>query len=378
MRESYFSSRNMTAQNELLYQIALTLLPGVGDTTAKKLVAYCGGVEAIFKQKKQHLMAIPDIGPKTAELIASQDVLPRAEEELAFIEKNEILPIFYLEANYPKRMRECEDGPVLLYTKGNTNFNNPRVLSIVGTRKITDYGTKITERIVEALAPTGCLIVSGLAYGVDITAHKAAIQHGLQTIGIVAHGLDILYPSVHRKYAKKMLDNGGIATDFMSGAQPDKMFFPRRNRIIAGLADATLVIEAAEKSGTLITAELAIGYNRDVMAVPGKVDDEFSIGCNKLIQQNKAALVTSGEDIINILNWQPEEGTKKVIQPKLFVDLTAEEQALVDVLKGSKTMPIDEIGFKAGLPPSKCSSLLFTLEFKGVVKALPGKIYELA
>ncbi len=368
----------MTDQNELLYRVALTLLPGVGDIYAKKLVSYCGGVEAVFKQKKQHLMAIPDIGAKMAEQILSSDVMQRAEEEVAFMEKKDITPIFYLDSNYPKRLRECEDGPVLLYTLGNTNFNNARILSIVGTRKITEHGAKITEQIVEELAATNCLIVSGLAYGVDITAHKAALQHNLPTVGIVAHGLDILYPELHRKYANKMMANGGIATDFMSGNQPDKMFFPRRNRIIAGLADATLVIEAAEKSGTLITAELAVGYNRDVFAVPGRVEDEFSIGCNKLIKQNKAALVTSGEDIINLLNWESKGNKKKSIQPRLFVDLTTEEEILVNVLKDNGTTPIDEIGFKAGLTPSKCSSLLFTLEFKGVVKALPGKRYELA
>ena len=327
----------MTAPNELLYQVALTLLPGVGDISAKKLVAYCGGAEAVFKQKKQHLMAIPDIGPITAGLIAGQDVLHRAEEEVAFIEKKNITPIFYLDSRYPKRLRECEDGPVLLYTQGNTNFNNQRVLSIVGTRKATEYGTKITEQIVEALTPTGCLIVSGLAYGIDITAHKAALQNGLPTVGIVAHGLDLLYPSAHRKYVNKMLDNGGIATDFMSGTQPDKMFFPRRNRIIAGLADATLVIEAAEKSGTLITADLAVGYNRDVMAVPGNVFDEFSIGCNKLIRQNKAALVTNGDDIIAHMNWEPEGATKRNVQPRLFVELTTEEEALVAILKDNGT-----------------------------------------
>lgn len=362
---------------QLLYQIALTLMPGVGDTTAKKLIAYTGSAEAVFKQKKKHLLAIPDIGPKTADLITTEDVMARAEEELAFIEKNNINPIFYLDSNYPKRLRECEDGPILLYTQGNTNFNNNRVLSIVGTRKPTPYGTKLTEQIVETLAQTNCLIVSGLAFGIDITSHKAALKHSLQTVGIVAHGLDMLYPAGHAKYLKKMLDNGGIATDFTSGTFPDRMFFPRRNRIIAGLADATLVIEAAEKSGTLITAELAHGYNRDVLALPGNVDSEYSKGCNKLIKENKASLITSGEDIIKLLDWEDSDGTAKTVQPTLFVDLSADEQTLVDILRIAKTMPIDEIGFKANFPPSKCSSLLFTLEFKGVVKALPGKVYQL-
>lgn len=364
--------------NPLLYQIALTLLPGVGDTTAKKLVSYCQGVEAIFHQKKSHLMAIPDIGPKIAETIVNQTVLARAEEELKFIESNGISPLFYTDANYPKRLRECEDGPILLYTQGNINFNNQKVISIVGTRKITHYGRKITEQMIEGLAPLNCLVVSGLAFGVDITAHKACLQHNLPTVGIVAHGLDMMYPAQHRKYVDKMMENGGWATDFMSGSFPDKMFFPKRNRVIAGLADATLVIEAAEKSGTLITAELALGYQRDVLAVPGNVDQELSTGCNRLIRDNKAALVTGPQDVIDIMGWQTESKSPKILQPRLFVDLSAEEESLVNLLQKEGPMPIDSIGLKAGLTASKCSSMLFTLEFKGVIRALPGKIYQLA
>lgn len=368
----------MAAENELLYRIALTLIPGVGDTTAKKLIAYCKGVEGVFKEKKKALLAIPDIGPRTAELIVGQDVLARAEEEVEFIEKNNIIPLFYLDPTYPKRLKECEDGPVMLYTKGNTNFNNRRVLSIVGTRKPTNYGKKVTEQIVEDIAYLDCLIVSGLAYGIDITAHKAAMQHNLATVGVVAHGLDKIYPAAHRKYAERMLENGGWATDFISYTNPEQMFFPRRNRIIAGLADATLVIEAAEKSGTLITADLAVDYQRDVLAIPGNIDSELSVGCNKLIRENKAALVTSADDIINLLGWQPEDNRKKPIQPKLFVELTPEEELIVKLLQTEGPTGIDSVGLKAGLPASKCSSLLFTLEFKGMVKALPGKVYELA
>lgn len=368
----------MTETDELLYRVALTLIPGIGDTTAKKLIAYCGGAEAIFKQKKKQLTHIPDIGPKTAELIINQDVLQRAEEEVKFIIKNNITPIFFTDEAYPQRLKQCDDGPVLLYTQGNTNFNNRKVLSIVGTRKVTDYGTKITEQIVRGMAGTGCLIVSGLAYGVDITSHKAALKNNLPTVGIVAHGLDMLYPALHRKYLDRMIENGGgWATDFMKGTIPDRMNFPRRNRIIAGLADATLVIEAAEKSGTLITADLAHGYDRDVLAVPGNVDSEVSVGCNKLIRENKAALVTSAEDIIALLNWDSDTSKAKTVQSSLFIDLSPEEEALVKLLKTEGPTPIDIVGIKAGLPASKCSSLLFTLEFKGVVKALPGKVYEL-
>lgn len=367
----------MKAEDELVYRIALTLIPGVGDITAKKLIAYCGGVEPIFNRKKNHLIAIPDVGPILAKAILEQDVLKRAEEEVNFIVKNDVTPIFYLDANYPRRLKDCEDGPVMLYTQGNTDFNNLRVLSIIGTRKNTDYGKKITEQIVEQLAPVNCLVVSGLAYGIDVIAHRAALKHGLPTVGIVAHGLDSVYPAAHKNYVERMKEKGGWATDFVSGTFPDRMHFPRRNRIIAGLADATLVIEAAEKSGTLITADLAHGYNRDVFAVPGNIGQEFSTGCNKLIRENKAALVTSASDLITMLGWQTDEKKAKNIQPALFVDLNPEEQLLVDVLKESGLTPIDEIGFKSGLPPSKCSSLLFTLEFKGVVRALPGKVFEL-
>lgn len=368
----------MATENELLYRIALTLIHGVGDTTAKKLVAYCHGAEAVFKEKKRTLDNIPGIGAATVASILNPELFARAEQELEFITKNQISPLYYLDAEYPKRLKECEDGPILLYTKGNTNFNNPMVLSIVGSRMATHYGKKITEQVVEQLAPLNCLIVSGLAHGIDIAAHKAAMQHKLQTVGVVAHGLDMIYPAANRKYAHKMLEEGGWATDFMSGTFPDKMFFPRRNRIIAGLADATLVVEAAEKSGTLITAELAFGYQRDVMAVPGNVDSELSGGCNKLIRENKAALVTGATDIMNLLSWHLDDPTKKrTVQPRLFVELTPEEEVIVKLLQTHGATPIDMVGLKAGLPASKCSSLLFTLEFKGVVRPLPGKVYEL-
>lgn len=367
----------MIAEDELYYRIALTLIPGVGDITAKKLIAYCGGVAAIFTQKKAQLLTIPDVGPVLAKAIKEQNVLKRAEEEVNFISKNGITPIFYLDSNYPKRLKDCEDGPVMLYTQGDINFDNQRVLSIIGTRKNTDYGKKITEQVVEQLAPLGCLIVSGLAYGIDTISHREALKNNLPTLGVVAHGLDMVYPAQNRNMLEKMKANGGWCTDFISGTIPDRMNFPRRNRIIAGLADATLVIEAAEKSGTLITADLAHGYNRDVFAVPGNIGQEFSAGCNKLIRENKAALVTGAEDLVTMLGWQTDAKHAKNIQRSLFVELNPDEQLLVDVLKANGLTPIDEIGFKSGLPPSKCSSLLFTLEFKGVVRALPGKVYEL-
>ncbi len=367
--------------NDLLYQISLTLLPNIGDVIGKKLVSYCGGVEAIFKEKKTNLLKIPGIGSKIVDGIVNQNVFRIAEAEIAFIEKHQITPLFYLDKAYPWRLKQCVDNPILLYTKGNLNLNAERILAVVGTRRITDYGKEITEKIVKEFAGDNqVLIVSGLAYGVDSAAHKAAVDAKIPTAGVLAHGLDRIYPAQNAALAKKMLENGGWVSDYKSGTNPDRENFPSRNRIIAGLADAVLVIEAAEKGGALITAEIANSYNRDVFAVPGRTTDLYSIGCNNLIRQNKAALVQGAGDIRYFMNWMQTDRNLKQpqsIQKSLFVELSANEKTIYDILSEKDGCGIDEICISSNLSISKAAEALLNMEFAGILRTLPGKIYRL-
>lgn len=363
-------------ENSLFNIIALTLIPGVGDINAKKLIAYCGGVDLIFKEKEANLQKIPGIGPALAKSVANTRLLKRAEEEVEFILKHNITPLFYLQDNYPRRLKGIEDAPVLMYYKGQANLNAERIIGIVGTRKNTEYGKEITEQIVHHYQGSGALILSGMAYGIDVAAHKAALHNQLPTVGVLAHGLDRIYPSSHRSVAERMVKNGGLLCDFMSGTNPDRENFPKRNRIVAGLCDALVVVEAAITGGALITAEIANSYNKDVFAVPGRVGDEFSEGCNRLIFSNKANLITSGADVDYFMGWE-EKAEKKNTQTSLFVELSQDEQKLVEVLKAEPELTIDAIAIKAGITMSKTASALMTLELNGVVKGLPGKRYKL-
>lgn len=363
---------------QLLYHIALTSIPNIGNVTAKKLIAYCGSSEQVFKDKKSLLEKVPGIGSVYAKSIIEHktEALNIAEEELKYIQENEIVPLFYLNENYPKRLVHCEDGPILLYTKGNIDFNSQKVVSIVGTRKATEYGKEFCEKIVTDLAKHNPLIISGLAYGIDVAAHKAAIKNKLSTVGVLAHGLDRLYPAQHKNVANQMLELGGLATDFKSKTNPDRENFPKRNRIVAGLSDLTIVVESSKKGGSLITAGLANGYNRDVFALPGKLTDSQSEGCNWLIKTNKAALIQSVKDIEYIMNWQAEE-KPKTLQTNLFVELSEEQKQLIAILQQKGKVSVDEISLLAKKPMSKTTSLLLELEFEGIVKSLPGKVYKL-
>ncbi len=361
----------------LKYKIALTLIPNIGDILAKRLVAYCGSVQAVFEEKKSSLEKIPGIGSVYADSVFNHSVFNRAEEEIKFVEKNNITPLFYLDSNYPKRLTHCEDSPVMLYYKGNTSLNSEKIISIIGTREATEYGKKICEKLIADLAVHNVIIVSGLAYGIDICAHKAAIDNKLSTICTLAHGLDRIYPSLHTSTAEKMLENGGWLTDFTSKTNPDRENFPRRNRIVAGISDAVIVIESKKNGGSLITADIANSYSRDVFAFPGRVDDICSEGCNNLIKQNKAALIQSAADLVYILGWEQTKNTKVPQQKKLFIELTTEEELLVNVLKEKKSVTIDDLCFASRLPMSKVSALLLTLEFSGIVKSFPGKAYGL-
>jgi len=361
----------------LIYKIGIGMIPMIGPANAKKLIAYCGGVEAVFKEKKKALLKIPGIGTATVNAILSQNVLSEAEKEVCFVQEQGIVPLFYLDKKYPERLKYCNDGPLLLYFKGDCDLNRQKVLAVVGTRKATDYGKEMCESVIRDLSDLGVLIVSGLAYGLDICAHKAALNHQLPTVGVLGHGLDRIYPSLHKNTASKMLENGGLLTEFRSSSPFEKENFPKRNRIIAGMADATLVVEAARKGGALITAEIANSYSRDVFAVPGRSGERYSEGCNYLIKTNRAAMVESAADIIYQMAWEEKEMVNKgAVQTSLFVELSPEEQLLYDLLKGGE-MTIDLLALQSELTVSKVAALLLTMEFNGLLKSLPGKVYKL-
>ena len=361
--------------DSLLYQIALKKLKGIGSSRAKKLVAYCGGVESIFSASKKELAAIPGIGTKVVSNLDFGLALTQAETELKFVERHNIQTHFFLDKSYPKRLQHCEDGPLLLYSRGEIQANQQKCVAIIGTRNCTDYGKQNTEKLVEALSKHDCLIVSGLAYGIDVIAHRAAVQHKLQTIGVLGHGLDRLYPSQNQSTADKMLENGGLMTEFESETKPDRENFPQRNRIVAGMVDAVIVVESAMKGGSLITAKLAADYNRDVFAFPGTIDAEFSKGCNHLIKTHQANLIDSVRDIEYLLNWD-EDKTKKNVQKQLFVELNSDEQKVMDVLSKLGKESLDLLSLKSEMPTSKVSMILLELEFKGLVATLPGKIFK--
>ncbi|TAH44403.1 MAG: DNA-protecting protein DprA [Bacteroidetes bacterium] len=364
----------------LKYQIALSLAPGIGPVLARILVSYCGGVQEIFQIPKSHLEKIPGIGPEKAIGLHSKEILVKAEREVVFIRKHSIQSLFYLDKDYPARLKYCEDSPILLFFKGKAELNSNRVVAIVGTRQYSPYGRELTESLVEDFLKYDVLIVSGLAYGIDIIAHRSATFHQIPTVAVTAHGLDRIYPSAHISTAEKMIKCGGILTEYISGTKPDRENFPSRNRIVAGMCDATIVIESGIKGGALITAEIANGYNRDVFAFPGRVKDLCSQGCLQLIRENKATLVTSADDIARAMNWdlEEEEKIKKMKkQLDLFLELDPEQKKIISILQEDGVVAIDLLAIKAGMPVSKVSSILLGLEFSGVLRSLPGKVYEL-
>jgi DNA processing protein len=362
--------------DQLRYKIGLTLIPGVGDVLGKKLVAYCGGPEAVFLEKRKSLEKIPGIGIQTISSILNHSVLQRADEEIVFIEKNKIKPLFYLDKEYPKRLQHCADSPLLVYYLGSADLNQQRIVGIVGTRSATDYGKKICEQFIEGLMSENVMIVSGLAYGIDSCAHRAAVKYGLETIGVLAHGLDRIYPDLNRGLAERMLENGGLITEFMSNTNPDRENFPRRNRIVAGMVDALVVVESAKRGGALITADIANSYNRDVFAFPGRVGDMYSEGCNYFIRTNRAVLIENVDDLRYIMGWD-KLSNQQSIQTKLFRDFTEDEAIILKTFGDDKETTIDKIMIHSQMPVSKIASCLLTLEFDGIISALPGKRYKL-
>jgi len=368
----------MNISSDLEYKIGLSLIPGIGSITARNLIAYVGSVEGIFQQKEKALMKIPGVGEVNAQRIVRQNVMERAKREVDFIQKNDIQVLFYLDESYPARLKNCNDSPIILYYKGTADLNMPKVISIVGTRNASNYGKDICDELIRTFAERNypILVVSGLAYGIDIHAHKACLKYNIPTIGVFAHGLDTVYPSLHQATANKMLENGGLITDFVSDTTIDRQNFLRRNRIIAGMADATIIVESAEKGGALVTADIANSYNRDVFAFPGRNCDPYSRGCNKLIKFNEAVLVENAQDIERNMNWDVKTSPEKVFQASLFEAFTAEESKIIDLLKESDRF-VDEISAETQMPVNKISALLLALEFKGLVISLPGKMYRL-
>ena len=362
----------------LVYKIALGMIPGVGDITARKLVAYAGSVEAVFIESHRSLTRIPGVGEALASAVTGHEYLDAAKREAEFVDKHGIKVFFYLDDDYPVRLRQCEDSPVTFYFRGKADLNAAMILSIVGTRHATQNGRELCQSIVAGLAVhfPQLLIVSGLAYGIDITAHKAALACGLPTVAVLGHGLKTIYPSVHAGVARAMLENGGQVTDFSSSTLPERNNFIKRNRIIAGISDATLIIESGARGGALITADIAASYNRDVMAVPGRPGDEWSAGCNALIRCNKAALVEKTENIEYLLGWKPAALTAPV-QTALFTAMTDKEKMIYDALSSEGDLTIDILARMVDIPVYKLSAILLQMELAGVITPGPGSVYRI-
>ena len=365
---------------ELKYQIGLTLIKGIGNVLAKNLVAYVGSAEGVFRERQQILAKIPGIGEVLSREITSQKVLERAEEEILFIEKNRIQCFYFTDKDYPFRLKECADSPILLFSKGTRNLNDGKFVGVVGTRNATEQGKENCKNLIANLAilQPNVTIVSGLAYGIDICAHKSSLELNTPTIGVLGHGLDRIYPPIHRNVASKMLEEGTLLTEYISKTSPDKPNFVQRNRIIAGLCDAIVVVESGAKGGSLITATIANDYNRDVFAFPGRVTDDFSTGCNTLIKTNRAALIESGKDLMYFMSWEStQEKTTQPVQTMLFADMSDEEIDILSALRNSANgVQVNELAVTLGKPFRKISSLLLNMEFSGLVKCLPGGVYK--
>lgn len=362
--------------NELLYQVALTMVAAIGPIQAKILVEHFGNAKDIFKASKKELENLEGIGSIKAGSIKSFEDFTRAEKEIDFIEKFKIETLFLKDKDYPKRLLNCYDSPTLLYYRGNADLNASKIINIIGTRSHSDYGRQITEQLVDELQSQQVVIISGLAYGIDAIAHKTAIQNNLPTVGVLAHGLDTIYPLQHAGLAKQMILNGGLVTEFKKETLPDKHNFPKRNRIVAGLADATIVIETPVKGGSMITASLANGYNRDVFAFPGKVTDIKSAGCNYLIKNNMAILLENSQQLLDTMGWSTKKAKRKA-HKELFISFTNDEQILLNILQVKETSHIDEIYLKSGLTSSTIAAAMLNLEFENVIASLPGKMYRL-
>ncbi|MFA9388417.1 MAG: DNA-processing protein DprA [Prolixibacteraceae bacterium] len=363
----------------LNHQIALSLFPGIGAVNARRLVAYLGSLKALFEVSRKELSNIPGIGPFLIKILIEQrnEMLEKAEKEILFIQKYKLKTFFYLDKEYPRRLAQCEDAPVILYLKGDVDLNSPRIISVVGTRKATENGRQLTNELIEGLKKNGIdiLVVSGLAYGIDVTSHKASLKANFPTLGVIGHGLDKMYPASHATIAKEMISKkGGLLTDFPSESNIDPGNFLRRNRIVAGLADCTIVVESGEKGGALVTADIANSYNREVFAFPGRPNDQFSAGCNQLIKSNKAALIENAQDLILYMGWETHQIP---IQAQLFLELNDDEKRIINTLKNNEISTTDFISRETNFPVQKINTILLDLEFKGLIKSLPGNRFKM-
>lgn len=366
--------------NQLLFALALQHAPKVGSTTAKKLIGHCGSPEAVLNEKPSNLLKIDGIGTLTLEGLRRDLNLSEAEQELRFIRDNRIGVHYFMEETYPERLKHCIDGPILLFHRGNINIGRHHIISVVGTRKITTIGIDFCKKLIESLTPYNPIIVSGFAYGTDITAQNTAVKNNLQTIGCLAHGLNQIYPKSHKKYMGQIEEHGGFFTDFWSTDSFDRNNFLKRNRVIAGLSEATVVIESAEKGGSLVTADIANSYNREVFAVPGRTTDSQSVGCNNLIKHHKAHLLSNPLDIPYMLNWKLEAEVSITksngMQQQLFVELNVEEKKIYNHLKHNGKELLDLIAISCDIPTYKLAGILLNMELKGVIRPLPGKLFE--
>jgi len=365
-------------QEKLLAILRLQKSRAVGTIFAKKLIAATGDVEQIFKEKSVNLQKINGIGNHIIKHLFDVQNLKSAQKELDYISKNQIQFSYFLENDYPFDLQHCIDSPILIFKEGNIAMSSKKIISIVGTRNMTHYGRDFCNQFIKDLAAYNPIIVSGFAYGVDICAHKAAMKNNLQTIAVLAHGFEHMYPKSHKKYVQQLMENGGFITEFWHDEIPLRENFLKRNRIVAGISKATIIIESAAKGGSLVTADIANSYDKEVLAVPGKTIDLLSVGCNNLIKNNKAALLTSAEDVVKMLNWDLSKTDKKPIQKQLFVDLNSEEKKIYDFLLNNEKQLIDIIALHCNIPIYKISGILLQMEMKGVLKPLPGKLFEVA
>ena len=363
-------------EEDLLYVLALQRVKGIGDINAKKLISHCGSAKNVLKEKRQTLEKISGIGSFTIKHLFDSNNLIEAEKELKYIQKNNISTFYFDDKNYPEKLKHCIDAPILIFKEGNFELTNRPIISVVGTRKITSYGRDFCEKLISEIKHYNPIIVSGFAYGVDICAHKAALKNDLTTIGVLAHGFEEIYPKSHKKYVSEINKNGGFFTDFWHNDKLIRENFLKRNRIVAGISEATIIVESAEKGGSLVTADIANSYNRDVFAVPGRSTDNLSKGCNDLIKRNKAAILTSASDLVEMLNWDIETKKDQNIQKQLFIDLDETEQLVYDFLVDKGKELLDLISLNCELPIYKTTTVLFNLEMKGLVKPLPGKLFE--
>ncbi|MCE5204931.1 MAG: DNA-processing protein DprA [Porphyromonadaceae bacterium] len=362
-----------------LYQIALTQIKGVGVMHARNLMEVVGDEEAIFRDDARKLESIPRITRRLIQEIRDPDVLRQAEKELEFVRKNNLKILFYTDTEYPQRLTQCLDAPILLYAKGDTDFNRKKVIAVVGTRNETRYGQDFCREFIRDLAIRlpEIQIVSGLAYGIDIHAHRAALQNGLSTVAVLGHGLDRIYPSMHRQTAIEMLQQGALLTEFPSGTNPDRHNFVRRNRIVAGMSDAVVVVESGEKGGSLTTADIANSYFREVFAVPGRIHDKMSSGCNRLISDNKALLLQGVDDLIGHMGWVEENKKEIPKQQDLFVELSENEEKVYQILLYSGAMQVNALAIELNIPVTELFMILLELEMKNVVTSLPGGMFKI-